>query len=404
MDIQVNPSTLCGTVRAIPSKSHGHRALICAALSQQKTLISLGDLSKDLQATIDCLQALGSKIERVQNEWWEVTPIIHQAGVPYLTCGESGSTLRFMLPIAAALYQQAEFEGQGRLKDRPLKELREAMQANGCSFVGEKLPLSVMGPMRAGTFVLPGNVSSQYVSGLLFAAPLLDGGSSIVLTSPLESIGYVDMTLQTMRQFGIQIDVSDDGRTYHVKGGQQYTSPGEVRVEGDWSNAAFFLAVKALGHDVTIQGLQQNSLQADRVFSDLLEQVGKDEPIDVTNCPDIVPILSVVAALTPGKTRIVGAQRLRLKESDRLEATASGLNSLGANVKTEPDGLTIEGVQWLEGGTVDGYQDHRMVMSFSIASLKCKHPVVIRGAEAVEKSYPSFFDDFKQLGGEYHVL
>ena len=418
MNVKIRPGELSGTVAAPPSKSDAHRKLICAALSGQPTNVLLQGNSRDIAATSDCLRALGAQIKMTES-CYAVGPIRPTARKKHLHCAESGSTLRFLLPVAAAFGQHCAFTGEGRLPERPISLLVAQMQAHGVRFDRETLPFSIEGRLESGTYALPGDVSSQYVTGLLFALPLLEGDSQIVLQSRLESKGYVDMTLDMLRQFGIRIE--ETARGYRVFGRQAYTSPGSVAVEGDWSNAAFFLAAGALKGRVRCTGLSQSSLQGDRAIVQLLQNFGANveqdrgqvcvkssvlagQEIDVSDIPDLLPILAVCASVAKGRTSLHNAARLRLKESDRLKSTSRMLRALGAGVQERADALLIEGRQILRGGTVDAAGDHRIAMAAAIASTLCQRDVVICGAQAVEKSYPDFFWQFTALGGRVHVI
>ena len=397
MNIIVQPGRLAGTVRVPASKSAAHRALICAALADAPTDIRLNASNRDIEATAHCLAALlGTDIRPVEGGL-RVTPSAIRPKSALLDCGESGSTLRFLLPVAAALGIPTCFTGHGRLPERPNAALTDALRAHGAGVDADTLPMNVQGPVTGGRWALPGNVSSQYVTGLLFALPLLAEDSEIALTTPLESSGYVDMTLDALRQFGIEVLTVSGG--WRVPGGQAYRSPGELEVDGDWSAAAFWLAANALGSYVRLEGLRPDSPQGDRAFPDLM---GREE-IDVRDVPDLVPALAAAAALMPQRTRITGAARLRLKESDRLATTAAMINAMGGRAEAEPDGLIVDGGLPLTGGTVDGANDHRIVMAAAILAAAAQGPTRITGAEAVEKSYPDFFRDFNQLGGRAHV-
>lgn len=418
MDMRISPAPLAGKLNAIPSKSDAHRLIICAALADRPTRLRLPCTSRDIEATCDCMRALGSVIEQ-KGEYLTVYPIKSVPEHPQLDCGESGSTLRFLLPLAAALSDSVSFTGRGRLPERPLEDLMEAMEAHGASFSAQKLPFETKGRLTAGDFSISGHVSSQYITGLLLAASVLPGESRIHLTSPLESAAYVDITLHALRRFGISVEETTDG--WHIPAGQHFQAPGELRVEGDWSNAAFPLVAGLLGNGVTLHGLSLNSPQGDRAVVDVLKAYGADISIaddsiairpaplhgievDMREIPDALPALAVVAALAKGETRFVNAGRLRLKESDRLTAVASLLNNLGAEVEELPEGLIVRGGKALTGGEVDGFGDHRIVMAAAIAASRAGGDVVIHGAEAVEKSYPQFFEHFCTLGGIAHVL
>lgn len=412
MNVQIEPQSLRGTVRAIPSKSDAHRALICAALADDKTLYSRlakrltgAGAAEDLLATVQCLDALLSDQQPV-----------------CLDCRESGSTLRFLLPVAAAVAERTRLTGTGRLPFRPLGELRTQMERHGVQFSAEQLPFEITGRLTGGTYTLPGNISSQYVTGLLLALPLLPDDSQLTLTTPLESAAYVEMTLKTLQAFGIRIQPTKDG--FLIPGRQHYHAPDALEPEGDWSNAAFFLTAGMLGSGVELLGLSPDSVQADRAILSCLADFGAEvnatersvcvastpsvpkKPcrIDVSSFPDLFPILAVAACAVDGETHLVNAARLRLKESDRIASTAAMITALGGHVTEAPDALTIHGTGHLNGGTVSGMGDHRIVMAAAIASMLCSSPVQILGAEAVQKSYPLFFEDFQQLGGNVHVV
>ncbi|MBE6032972.1 MAG: 3-phosphoshikimate 1-carboxyvinyltransferase [Firmicutes bacterium] len=416
-NIQLNPRALKGTIPAIPSKSDAHRLMICAALADKPTRLKLSFLSKDMEATLDCLQALGAEVTR-DEKGILITPIGRVAENPLLDCQESGSTFRFMLPVAAALCEQVSFVGAGRLPQRPIGDLTAAMKAHGVTFTTEQLPFMCLGKMQGGIFEIPGNVSSQYITGLLLALPLAETDSRIVLTSKLESSAYIDITLSALRRFGIEVEVLETG--YRVPGNQTFRSPGELPVEGDWSNSAFFLSAGAIGEPVTVTGLDRNSPQGDKKILEILQRFGavltyKEDSItvspgplrgctiDIGEIPDLLPILSVVAACASGTTRFINGRRLRLKESDRLQSTAAMIQSLGGTCKELEEGLVITGGS-LKGGTVDSFHDHRIAMSAAIASIRCEGPVTIEDADAAEKSYPTFYVDFICMGGHANVI
>lgn len=378
MNIKIQPGKLSGKIEAIPSKSDAHRLMIANYLAGGAPL-NLPWTSKDMDATAACLKALDCD---------EV-----------LDCGESGSTARFILPVAAALKEEASLTGHGRLTSRPFRELCDAMRANGASFDRDLLPMTVKGKLKSGIYELPGNVSSQYISGLLFALPILEGDSVIKLTTALESVGYVNMTLKVLKSFGIK--VTEENNEYRVPGGQKYILPKKIKPEGDWSNAAFWLAA---GIEVT--GLDNDSYQGDKAIVKIVEdaKLQGDLHVDVKDIPDLVPIISVIASGRQGTTHIENAARLRIKESDRIKTVCEMINNLGGTAKELPEGLIIEGTGSLKGGTVDSANDHRIVMATAIASILCTEPVLITDAAAVEKSYPTFFEDFEKLGGQYNVI
>ncbi|MEA5136135.1 MAG: 3-phosphoshikimate 1-carboxyvinyltransferase [Candidatus Fimivivens sp.] len=421
MDIKITPSPLHGALRAVTSKSDAHRCLICAALCDSPTEVVIHEMNRDIAATMKCLSALSADFSQIEEGVWRVTPMTQRPARAILDCGESGSTLRFLLPVAAAVCKATRVEGAGRLPQRPLSPLREEMEAHGSNFDAAQLPFTVTGPLAAGVFTLPGNISSQYITGLLFALPLLAGDSDILLTTPLESAGYVSMTLRTLAQFNIDITTLPNGGGYHIKGGQRYCSPTRIAAEGDWSNAAFWLAAGAMHDSVTVTALNTDTAQGDSEIIPLLQRFGalteangghataspqvlSGITIDAGEIPDLVPVLSVVACAAVGTTKIINAARLRIKESDRLQTIADSLNALGGSVYELPDGLIIEGTGRLRGGVVNSFNDHRIAMAMSIASTICTEDVIIQDAAAVEKSYPKFFDDFKKLGGKADVV
>ncbi len=400
MNVIITPGPLAGHVRAPASKSAAHRALICAALADAPTAIHISALNRDIEATIACLTALGADI-RLEADALRVSPIASAPARALLDCGESGSTLRFLLPVASALGAACRVVGHGRLPQRPNAPLTDALRAHGASLDSDLLPMALSGRLRPGRFELPGDVSSQYVSGLLFALPLLDGDSTIALTTRLESAAYVDMTLAALARFGVIVEPTDVG--WHIPGNQRYRSPGAYAVEGDWSAAAFWLAANAIGADVRVDGLSEATAQGDRAVASLL---GRAE-IDASGVPDLVPALAVAAAHRSGRTVVTGAARLRLKESDRLESVARLLTALGHSCRVTADGLEIDGGAPEPCSeairTVDGANDHRVVMAAAVAAAYADRPVRVTGAQAVEKSYPDFFRDFRQLGGRVDV-
>lgn len=395
MNAVIHPCRLSGAVRVPASKSAAHRALIAAALSDGPTAVYIDALNNDIEATLACLTRLGARIDRDPNGGrLTVTPIgSATSDVVTLDCGESGSTLRFLLPVACALGTKARFTGRGRLPERPNAALTGALRQHGARIDSDALPMNAAGPLSGGAWELPGNVSSQYVTGLLFALPLLHEDSEIRLTSPLQSASYVDMTLNTLRDFGVEIVPTASG--WRVPGNQTYRSPGDVRVEGDWSAAAFWLAANAMGANIDVTSVSRPTAQGDSAAADLL---GRPE-IDATNVPDLVPALAAAAAVLPQRTTITGAARLRLKESDRLKAVADMIGNLGGQVKITADGLIIDGGRPLRGGRVDGMNDHRIVMAAAILAARAGGPVTVSDAQAVSKSYPDFFNHFKALGG-----
>ena len=386
MNVTITPGLLRGAITPPPSKSQAHRLLLAAALADGESRIEHLADSQDIQATRRCMAALKAPGE----------------DLPVLDCGESGSTLRFLIPVALALRGGGRFTGRGRLMARPQKPYFDLFDEKGIAYRQEDGVLTVQGRLTPGTFALPGDVSSQFVTGLLYALPLLEGDSRITLTTPLESRGYVDMTLEALERFGIRAECPD-GRTLRVPGGQTYR-PCRAAVESDYSQAAFYYAANGLGGQVEILGLNPRSAQGDRCIVPYHMQLcgpGEAE-LDVSQCPDLVPPLAAHAALRQGITRIVNAARLRIKESDRLTAVTQVLTALGADVVEGADRLTITGQpEGLAGGvTVDSHNDHRIAMMAAIAATRCAAPVTIIGAECVAKSYPDFWEDYERLGGQ----
>ena len=400
MNAIIHPHPLKGSVQIPCSKSFAHRLLIAAALADKPTIVEINALNADISATAKCLRALGAQIEPTDTGFI-VHPIPRNgfSGTRELFCGESGSTLRFMLPVAAALGAEALFTGSGRLPERPNAILTDALSTHGVNIDNDLLPMHISGHLRGGSYAIAGNVSSQYITGLLLALPLCQEDSEIVLTTALESSAYIDVTLEVLRAFGIRIEATEAG--WHVPGHQIYTSPEHISAEGDWSSAAFWLTANAIGSSVVCEGLNTDSVQGDRAVAEMLNCLGT--VIDVSNTPDLVPALAVAAAVYPGTTRITGAVRLRIKESDRLRTVADMLSALGCRVKELDDGLVIHGGNPLTGGTVNGCNDHRIVMAAAIAGSVASGPVTITDAQAVAKSYPAFFEHFNALGGIAHV-
>lgn len=399
MNAVIHPRKLRGQVEIPSSKSYAHRLLIAAALSDAPVEVRMNALNNDIIATADCLRALGAKIDRTEAGFM-VHPIGNISGDKHtLFCGESGSTLRFMIPVAAALGTACTFTGAGRLPERPNAILTDALNAHGVHADHGLLPMHLSGKLAGGIYPIAGNVSSQYITGLLLALPLCDEDSEIILTTKLESAAYIDITLETLAPFGIRVDRTETG--WRIPGRQKYRSPGVVTAEGDWSGAAFWFAANSLGSEVDSLGLNKSSLQGDRAIVEMLSRLGSE--IDVSDTPDLVPALAVAAAAHDGVTSITGAARLRIKESDRLRAVTEMLKNLGGDVDELDDGLIIRGGSRFTGGTVDGCNDHRIVMAAAIAATIAEDPVTITDAQAVNKSYPAFFEAFNALGGLANV-
>lgn len=393
MDIIIKPTKLRGTVAAIPSKSQAHRLLICAAFADRETRLYCPDTNRDIEATADCLRALGAEITRDEGGY-TVLPVQSRPATAVLPCHDSGSTLRFLLPVAGALGVDATFQLEGRLPQRPLSPLWEEMERMGCTLTRPTADtIRCQGKLDSGVYTISGGVSSQFITGLLLAFPLISGESQLEITGKLESAPYVTMTLKAMEQFGVMV------QNFSVAGNQHFISPGTVTVEGDWSNGAFFLAAKALGSNVTVTGLRSDSPQGDRAAAELLPGLEKKLIIDAADIPDLVPILAVTAACKQGAV-FTNIGRLRLKESDRVESVKEMIIALGGTAESDAETLTVQGTG-LHGGTVDARNDHRIAMSAAIAATACRENVIILGAQCVEKSYPRFFEEYRKLGGRY---
>lgn len=418
-DVKFSPFVPNGTVNVPPSKSDVHRAIICAAMANGVSRISPVALSNDIKATIGCIKALGADAVLENNVLTVDGTNMYKNKTALLDCGESGSTLRFFIPIAAVGNINATFVGKGKLPQRPIGIFTEALPKAGtvCKTEGG-LPLEIKGQLKSGIFKIPGNVSSQFITGLLLALPILEGDSEIVLTSPLESVGYIAMTIRTMKQFGVNIQATEKG--WHIKGGQSYKTC-DYTTDGDWSQAAFFMVLGAVSGKVTVKGVAKDSTQGDKKCAEILARFGakvtqldnevtvekrelKAITIDASQIPDLVPVLSVCAAFAEGTTKIINAERLRIKECDRLKATAELLNNLGGKVKELSDGLEITGVSSLKGGNVNGYNDHRIVMSAAVCAARSDGDITATFAMSINKSYPDFYIDYNSIGGKANVL
>ena len=393
MDICITPKKLYGNINAIPSKSQAHRMLICAAFSDQPTTLICPETNRDIEATANCLTALGAGITWLSNGY-RVKPIEEVPFRASLPCQDSGSTLRFLLPIAGALGVDTVFQMTGRLPQRPLTPLWEEMERMGCTLTRPTADtIRCTGRLRSGEYAINGTISSQFITGLLFALSLLSGQSRLQVLGKLESAPYVSMTLAAMERFGISCN------DYCFPGNGRFHSPGTVTVEGDWSNAAFFLAAQALGSPIQVGNLNPNSPQGDRACARLLPELKDNLTISAADIPDLVPILAVTAVANQGAV-FTDIGRLRLKESDRVASVMDMLRALGGQAEADETTLTVYGTG-LHGGTVDSHNDHRIAMSAAIAATVCDSPVTILGAQCVEKSYPKFFTDYTSLGGQY---
>ena len=416
MNKTILPGARTGEVHIPASKSQAHRMLLCAAMGENEVTLRCRGLSKDILATVACLKALGASVD-AEGEVLHLRPVsAPPPGLCLLPCGESGSTLRFLLPLVGALGASAVFEREGRLPERPIEPLGRELCRNGMDIRSDGARLSCSGQLRPGAFSLPGNISSQYISALLMTLPLLEGESTLHMEGALESAAYVAMTEEVLRLGGVRTEKTGYG--YRIPGGQRCRFAPELSVEGDYSNAAFFLCAGALSErGIRVTGLDPQSRQGDRAIVPLLEKMGAQVAsdgssvtvrraalhgitIDASPIPDLIPVLSVVAAAASGETRVIHAQRLRLKESDRLHSTTQMLRALGAEAEELPDGLVIRGGRTLAGGTVDACGDHRIAMSAAVAGGICRGAVTICGSECVQKSYPDFWTDFQQLKGD----
>ena len=418
--VNITPAVLKGTVKAPPSKSYAHRSVISAFLSGGECEVKNIQLSEDLKATLGCIKALGSVFEYDQKKKTvcfsgKRTALTEKV---ILDCGESGSTLRFFVPIAMCFCQNLEFCGRGRLMERPLEPYFEIFDSLKIDYKLKDGRLAVKGGLKSGSFSVDGNISSQFITGLLFALPLLDGDSRIEIRGGLSSKGYIDITIDVLKKFGIKIE-NNDYKSFIIKGNQKYKNR-NYTVEGDFSQAAFFLAAGALGCDVTVSGLKEDSLQGDKKILDIISMTGAKVvqssaskfgavpttdmhgiTVDADEVPDLVPILAVMLSFIKGESRIVNAGRLRIKESDRLSAICLELKNLGADIEKGDDFLIIHGRQILHGAEVTSHNDHRITMAMAIAACRCEGNIVIDGARnSVTKSYPNFFEDYKKLGGK----
>ena len=421
MDMTFISAPLKGVVAAPASKSEAHRRMICAGLTKGTTTLGGFMDSADMAATARCLRALGAQIEE-KDDALTITGYAKKISkLPVLDCGESGSTLRFFVPIALAAAGGGVFRMHGRLGQRPMDVYRDLFVPRGvrwrmgvgCDGAAE---LTVKGALEAGHYVMPGNVSSQFVSGLLFALPMLDEDSTLTVEPPVESADYIRMTVEALQQSGIRLEEIAPF-SWRIAGNQTYQAK-DGRLSGDYSQAAVLLCAGALGHQVTVTGLAQETTQGDRAALAQLASLGAKvqedafgvtvtadalhgAALDMANCPDIAPILALVCQMVEGESRLTGCGRLRLKECDRLAATVETLNLLGGNAKAEGDTIVIQGVKALKGGvTLPNYNDHRMVMLGMVAASIAKEPVTVQGVEALNKSWPEFVNVYQNLGGK----
>jgi 3-phosphoshikimate 1-carboxyvinyltransferase len=407
-DIKIKPAQLNGKIFAPPSKSMSHRAVICAGLSSGESIVENVILSEDIKATIDGMIQLGAEIEISGDGPYSTLCIRGSKGdisEALINCRESGSTLRFLIPVGLMLSQRCTFTGSGNLSKRPLDVFYEIFKRDSIEYETNdgQLPLSAKGNLKGGTYEMTGEVSSQFISGLLFALPLLGKESSIKIKDHLESRGYVDLTINMLEKFGISVD-NQGYMELKINKDSTYKNA-DYRVEGDYSQAAFFIVAREIGNNVDCLGLNADSLQGDKEIVDIVRKYdsGAEQVIiDASQIPDLVPILAVLASLKHGvTTNIINAERLRIKESDRLKAISTELGKLGAIIEERKDGLIIKGKNVLDGGAVvDSWNDHRIAMSLAVAATRCREDIILKDCMAVNKSYPDFWEDYKMLGGK----
>lgn len=410
MDIKITPKKLCGEVTVPPSKSVAHRLIICASLAQGVSVIENIYPSKDIIATAQAMNSLGANVE-LSNNKAKIVGIKNLPQKTALDCDESGSTLRFLIPVVCALGVKTVFTGnlRSKLPTRPITPYLEELPRHGVEFnYNGTMPFTVKGKLLSGEYKMSGDVSSQFITGLIFALSLLDDDSEIVLTTPLQSKPYVDITISAMREFGVEVLETKKG--YYIKGNQKYMWK-NISCEGDFSQAGFYYVANSLGSDIKISGLCKNSSQGDKKIVEICEKIVYNKngklngfTLDCSDIPDLVPILTVLACFCEGKSVIENVARLKIKECDRLLVTEEVLNKIGGKVKAFEDRLEIQGVKEFLGGEIDAHNDHRIAMAMAIASTKCKKPLIIRGAECVGKSYPNFWEHFQKLGGDFCVI
>lgn len=417
-DVIITPSKLSGVINAPASKSFSHRAIICATLSGGKCNISPLVYSEDVLATIDGIKAIGGKVDTYKNSL-VVNGFEHSKSSILINCRDSGSTLRFLIPICAALGIDAEFKRSLSLSKRPIFQYLEVLASAGMSFeFSNDLSIRIKGKLRPGKFFIAGNISSQFVSGLLMALPMLKGNSEIEVTCKLESSRYVDMTVEVMKKFGVYVRKTAYG--FFIKGNQRYKAADHT-IEGDWSQSAFFMVAGAIGGNVTIRNLNKNSSQGDREILEILKRFGarvfwnenelhveggllRGIDIDVSQIPDLAPLIVVLAANSKCATNVVNAERLRFKECDRLDAIYKQMGNLGVDIRKSDYGLTVNGKRNYSCGTVWSHNDHRIAMALSIMAINLPQKIKIQDSECVKKSYPHFFEDYNSIGGKADVI
>ena len=406
MNVTIRPKLLGGEVTVPPSKSVAHRLVIAAALSKGTSTVTNLSFSKDITATINAMKALGADIS-VSGSTAVIKGIEKAPEKAVIDCCESGSTLRFLIPVACALGAEATFLGQGKLPQRPITPYLDELPKHGVQFdYNGTMPFTVKGKLTSGEYRIGGDISSQFVTGLIFALAAIGGKNELVLTSPLQSKPYVDITADCLAKCGVSVEKTDLGYAVSSAGMHAF----EESTEADYSQSAFFYVANSLGCDIKIKGLNEKSCQGDKKIVEICDKIvyNKNDKLncfelDCSDIPDLVPILAVLASLCEGKSRITNVARLRIKESDRLEAVSQCLNALGGKVTAGQDYLEIQGVESLSGGTVDCYNDHRIAMAMAVAATRSTSPVTLVGAQCVEKSYPDFFEVYKALGADIDI-
>lgn len=416
-NLKITPRNLKGSVIVPSSKSLCHRFIIAASLSKQESIISNILFSEDIKATCEAMKCFGACIKSISNN----SLIIKNSdrfdqNKNIINCGESGSTLRFLIPVFLLNKKKVVFKGEGKLIERPLTPYYKIFNLQNINWKNNngKLPLSIEGELKPDVFNIQGNISSQFITGLMFTLPLLNNDSRINIIGELESRGYVDLTINALDKFGVKI-INNNYKEFYIEGNQSYKGC-QCMVEGDFSQSAFWIVAGLLGENIICNNLNSLSHQGDKAIIEIIKKMDgnitfgdnslkiipsktKGTTINASQCPDLVPILAVLGALSEGETIITNAERLRIKESDRLKAITTELKKLGANIRETKDGLFIQGKRELDGGIVDSWNDHRIAMALAIASIRCKDSLIIKNSEVVKKSYPHFWDDFKKLGG-----
>ena len=423
-DIKITPKPFKGEVNIPPSKSISHRARISASLSNGTSKISNVAFSDDIIATLEAMRSLGVEVLDIEKETEQTSTIVIDGTDDLklindtIDCFESGSTIRFLMPLVTLPNKKVTVTGRGRLVERPMDTYYKMFEKQNIKYetTNGNLPVTIEGRLKPGTFEMKGDISSQFITGLLFTLPLLDDDSKIIITTELESKGYVDLTLDMLKKFDIEVE-NIDYHEFRVKGHQKYSAH-DYKVEGDYSQIAFWIVAGVLNGDIKCNNIELDSLQGDKVVLDIVRKMGGDlvakedyvlvkksktrgTVIDASECPDIIPVLSVLASVSEGETRVINGKRLRIKESDRLNSTATIINMMGGDVEELEDGLIIRGVEKLKGGvTIDSYGDHRIAMALGVASTVCEEPIVVTNSHVVSKSYPNFWEDFVKVGGK----